>query len=94
LGRTRFPDLSCLSHDEKDALIRPLWAQVQALTARVAKLKARPGEPPKAPDNASLPPSQGKKPNRGDKPKRKGPRQGSPAAKMAAGRWWKTRTRR
>jgi hypothetical protein len=31
---TQLPDLSGLSHDEKDALIRALWAQVQALTAR------------------------------------------------------------
>ena len=81
---TELPDLSCLSHDEKDALIRALWAQnqalvaqVQMLTARVAELEARLGDPPKTPDNSSVPPSQGKKPNRGDKPKRKGPRQGS-----------------
>ena len=54
-----------------------LWAQVQALTARVAEMEALLGVPPKTPDNSSVPPSQGKKPNRGDKPKRKGPRQGS-----------------
>src|SRR3954449_5088192 len=71
------PDLSRLSHGEKDALIPALWAQVQALTARVAELEARLGAPPKTPDNSSLPPSQGKKPNRGDKPARTGPRQGS-----------------
>ena len=71
------PDPSCRSHDEKDALIRVLWAQVQALTARVAELEAQLGVPPKTPDNSSVPPSQGKKPNRGDKAKRKGPRQGS-----------------
>jgi transposase len=81
---TQLPDLRCLSHDEKDALIRALWAQVQALTAqvqtltaRVAELEARLGVPPKTPDNSSLPPSQGKKPNRDDKQKRKGPRRGS-----------------
>jgi transposase len=80
----RLPDLSSLSHDEKDALIHALWAQVQALTAqvttlaaRVAELEAKLGVPPKTPDNSSLPPSQGKKPNRGDKPARTGPRQGS-----------------
>src|SRR5438270_13887321 len=80
----RLPDLSSLSHDEKDALIQVLWAQVQALTAQVAILTARVGElearlgvPPKTPDNSSLPPSQGRKPNRGDKPARCGPRQGS-----------------
>src|SRR4051812_19273186 len=80
----RLPDLSSLSHDEKDALIHALWAQVQALTAqvatltaRVAELEARLGVPPKTPDNSSLPPSQGKKPNRDDKPAPTGPRQGS-----------------
>ena len=78
------PNLSTLSHDEKDALIRALWAQVQALTAqvqtltaRVAELEARLGGPPKTPDNSSVPPSQGKKANRVDKPRREGPRKGS-----------------
>ncbi len=33
---TELPDLSQLTHDEKDALIRALWAQVQALTAQVS----------------------------------------------------------
>src|ERR687894_1608361 len=77
LGMDRLPDLSSLSHDEKDALIHALWAQVQALTARVAELEAKFGSPPKTPDNSSLPPSQGQKPNRDDKPARTGPRQGS-----------------
>ena len=71
------PDLSQLSHGEKDALIRALWAQVQALTARVAELEAKLGEPPKNSDNSSQPPSRDKKANREDKPKRQGPRQGS-----------------
>jgi hypothetical protein len=48
------PDLNHLSHAEKDALIRALWAQVQSLTARVAALEARLGEPSKTPDNSSL----------------------------------------
>jgi hypothetical protein len=33
------PDLNHLSHAEKDALIRALWAQVQSLTSRVAALE-------------------------------------------------------
>ena len=70
----RLPDLSSLSHDEKDVLIHALWAQVQALTARVAELETRLGLPPKTPNNSSLPPSQGKKLNRGDTPARCGPR--------------------
>jgi transposase len=73
----RLPDLSSLSHDEKDALIYALWAQVQALTARVAALEAKLGLPPKTPNNSSLPPSQGKRPNCADKPARTGPRPGS-----------------
>jgi transposase len=87
----RLPDLSTLSHEQKDALIQALWAQVQALTAqvhlltaqvrtlqgRVAELEANLDAPPKTPDNSSLPPSQGKKPNRDDRPVRNGPRQGS-----------------
>src|SRR5215210_655333 len=80
----RLPDLSSLSPAEKDALIRALWAQVRALTeqvasltARVAELEAKLGVPPKTPDTSSLPPSQGKKPNRGDRPARTGPRRGS-----------------
>ena len=72
------PDLYALSHGEKAALIRALWAQVQALTARVAELEAKlGGEPPKNSDNSSQPPSRDAKPNREDKPKREGPRQGS-----------------
>ncbi len=75
---SELPDLSALSHGEKAALIRALWAQVQALTARVAELEAKQGgEPPKNSDNSSQPPSRDTKPNREDKPKREGPRQGS-----------------
>ena len=74
---TQLPDLSRLSHDEKDALILALWAQVQLLTARVAELEAKLGVPPKTSDNSSVPPSKGHKPNQAKKAKRSGPRQGS-----------------
>ena len=47
---TQLPDLSRLSHDEKDALILALWAQVQLLAARVAEREAKLGGPPKTPD--------------------------------------------
>ena len=33
---TQLPDLSHLTHEQKDALILALWAQVQALTAQVS----------------------------------------------------------
>lgn len=54
-------------------LIQKLTAQVATLTARVAALEARLNTPPKTPDNSSLPPSKGQKPNlpgRPDKPRR------------------------
>ena len=57
------PDLSSLSHAQKDALIAALMAQVASLTARVAELEAKLGLPPKTPDNSSVPPSKGQKPS-------------------------------
>jgi transposase len=81
---TELPDLSLLSHAEKDALIHALWARLEladtrlaAAERRIAELEARLGEPPKRPDNSSLPPSRGQKPNRPEKSPRTGPRQGS-----------------
>jgi len=86
------PDLSLFSHEQKDALIRALWEQVQTLTvqvgplsARVAELEAKLNEPPKTPGNSSVPPSQGHKANRPAKVKRDGPRQGS-LGRMGGGR--------
>ena len=68
------PDLTRLSHAEKDALILALLAQlaaaqerIAAQDARIAALEARLDEltrPPKTPDNSSKPPSQGQKQNR------------------------------
>jgi transposase len=74
---TQLPDLNHLSHAEKDALIRALWSQVQSLTARAEALEAKLNEPSKTPDNSSLPPSKGQKPNQPEKARRVGPRQGS-----------------
>jgi len=73
----QFPALNDLSPAEKDGLIRALWSQVHALTARVAELEAKLGEPAKTSGNSSLPPSRDKKANGADKLKRAGPRQGS-----------------
>ena len=57
------PDLIRLTEAQKDALILALWQQVQDLGERVAELEAKLGEPPKTPDNSSVPPSQGRKTN-------------------------------
>jgi hypothetical protein len=38
IGMERLPDLSSLSHEQKDALIHALWAQVQGLRAQVESL--------------------------------------------------------
>src|SRR3954462_15313422 len=71
------PDLSRLTEAEKNALILALWAQAQALTARVAELEARLHQPRKTPGNSSLPPSRGHKANRPERGRRAGPRRGS-----------------
>ena len=78
------PDLSALSHVEKDTLILALFAQlaaaherIAAQDARILALEARLNEltrPPKTPDNSSKPPSQGQKqdrPSPTDRPVRK-----------------------
>lgn len=57
---TELPDLSQLTHEERDALIRALSAQVQALAARSAELETMLGAPQKTADNSSLPSSKGK----------------------------------
>ena len=71
------PDLSQLSHAEKDALILALWQRLEAAECRIAELEAKLAAPAKTPDNSSLPPSKGAKPNQAKKTKRNGPRQGS-----------------
>jgi transposase len=79
------PDLSRLTNAEKDGLIVALVGQVNALLGevehlrrRVAELEAKVGAPPKTPDNSSVPPSQGKKPNRAER--RAAKRKGHPGA--------------
>jgi transposase len=61
----------------KDARIDELLAQVRALNARIAELEAKLGQPPKTPDNSSLPPSRGQKAN-AEPPAVKPPRKGRP----------------
>jgi transposase len=57
--------------------IDDLLAQNKALLARVAELEAKLGQPPKTPDNSSLPPSRGQKAN-AEPPAAKPPRKGRP----------------
>ena len=68
-------DLAKLSKEELIALALAQTAQIEGLTRRIAELEAKLGGPPKTPDNSSLPPSQGRKPNRAERraaKKRKG----------------------
>lgn len=64
--------------------IDDLLAQNKALLARVAELEAKLGQPPKTPDNSSLPPSRGQKAS-AEPPVTKPPRKGRPgvARKLA-----------
>jgi hypothetical protein len=70
-------NLDHLSHAEKDALIRTLCQRLEAAERHIAELEALLAKPGKTPDNSSLPPSKGEKPNRPEKAKRSGPRKGS-----------------
>ncbi|MGH7101641.1 MAG: hypothetical protein ACREFJ_04515 [Acetobacteraceae bacterium] len=53
------------------ARIEALTARVAALTKQVEDLETKLGQPPKAPVNASLPPSRGHKPNRTERGRRR-----------------------
>jgi transposase len=55
------PDLATLDSAGKDALILVLIARLERLEAENAALRARLGDPPKTPENSSLPPSRGDK---------------------------------
>ena len=69
--------LERLSKDDLIALVLAQAAQIAALTARFAELEAKRGQPPKTPDNSSVPPSQGHKPNRAER-RAAGKRKGRP----------------
>ena len=80
--------LLSLSHDELIALILGQHAQNEAqaqqigvLAARIAELEAKLAAPTKTPDNSSLPPSKGQKPNLPDRPKK--PHGGRPGVARA-----------
>ena len=71
-------DLIALIVAQADVIPRQT-AQIEALTKRVAELEAKLGKPPKTPDNSSMPPSQGQKPNRAERRRAK-KRAGHPGA--------------
>ena len=60
-------ELAKLSNQELIALVLAQASQIEELTRRIAELEAKLGGPPKTPDNSSLPPSQGRKPNRAER---------------------------
>jgi transposase len=70
-------DLANLSKDDLIALALGQAAKIAELTRRIAELEAKLGQPPKTPDNSSVPPSQGRKPNRAERRAAKG-RKGRP----------------
>ncbi len=51
--------MSRLSKDELIDIILARARKIETLAARVAELEARLGQPPKTPDNSSLPPPRG-----------------------------------
>lgn len=59
-------DLIALILSQADVIARQA-AQIEVLTKRVEELEAKLGKPPKTPDNSSVPPSRGQKPNRGER---------------------------
>src|SRR5438132_7018047 len=71
-------DLAKLSNEELIALVLAQAAQIAELTRRIAELEARLGQPPKTPHNSSVPPSQGRKPNRAER--RAAKKKGHPGA--------------
>jgi transposase len=84
--------LLCLSRDDLIALVLAQHArnavqaeQISSLTARLADLEARLAAPVKTPDNSSLPPSKGQKPNLPDRPKK--PRHGRPGVTRTLTEW-------
>ena len=79
------PDLTRLSHEEKDRPILALFAQLAAAHEKIAAQEARLDEltrPPKTPDNSSKPPSQGQKQNQPDD-KARPPRKSRPGVGRA-----------
>ena len=66
LARLSKDDLIALILAQAEVIARQT-GQIEALTKRVETLEAELGKPPKTPDNSSVPPSQGPKPNRAER---------------------------
>jgi len=66
LARLSKDDLIALVLAQAEVIVRQT-GQIEALTKRVETLEAELGKPPKTPDNSSVPPSQGPKPNRAER---------------------------
>ena len=62
--------LLVFSKDDLIALVLAQHAQIAPPLARVAAVEVKLATPPKTPDNSSLPPSKGQKPNLPDRPKK------------------------
>jgi transposase len=80
------PDLSKLSHADKDALILALMAQLAAAAQRIAALEAQVAaltQPPKGPGNSSTPPSKGQKEDRPTPDGKRPPRKSRPGVGRA-----------
>src|SRR3974390_2341478 len=60
-------ELAKLSNQELIALVLAQASQIEELTRRIAELETKLGGPPKPPDNSSLPPSLGRKPNQAER---------------------------
>ena len=78
-------DRGVLDSLDRERLIEIILAQaavIEQLTRRVAELEARLGQPPKTPDNSSVPPSQGRKASAAA-PASNRPRKGRPGSHRA-----------
>ena len=73
----QLPALDRLSEPEKDALIQALWAEIQALQARIAELESQLQQPKKDAHNSSVPSSKTPKNSKSPLPPREGRRQAS-----------------
>ena len=80
LQRLGKEDLIALVLAQADVIAK-LTEQAALLEKRVADLETRAGKPPKTPDNSSIPPSQGHKPNRAER--RAAQRKGRPGVTRA-----------